>query len=246
MPSMTEIYSAHAAEYDELVDREDHEGNLGSFLRSAFDFDDKKIIELGTGTGRQTRIYADLAQSALCMDRSAHMLEKARKNLAHFADKLTFLVCDNLAAKGGSGGLAAESADCVIEGWSFGHTVVEALDEAEDTADRLVKNCESLCAEDGNIFIIETLGSNVDRPDPPGEKLRRFYESLETTHGFVKTVLSTDYRFQSVAEARRIFTWFFGQEMGNGIARRGSGIVPEFTGIWRKQMRRSDKTRRLS
>lgn len=59
------------------------------------------------------------------------------------------------------------------------------------------------------MIFIETLGSNVDEPVPPGEKLKGFYGLLENSHGFSKTVLRTDYRFTSNEEAQQIFGFFF-------------------------------------
>ncbi len=129
---------------------------------------------------------------------------------------------------------AGEIADFVVEGWSFGHSIAESTQDIDTTAGKLVENCESLCRSGGVIVLIETLGSNSDAPNPPGEKLRRFYEALETKHGFSKTVIATDYKFSSVGEAHRIFTYFFGEETGRSIKEKGSPTVPEFTGIWHK------------
>ena len=89
MPTMNEIYAAHGDRYDELVSREDREGNLGRELVRLVPAG-AAVLELGAGTGRVTRLYAAGVRSALLCDRSAHMLGRARLNLAEFRARLEF------------------------------------------------------------------------------------------------------------------------------------------------------------
>ena len=98
--------------------------------------------------------------------------------------------------------------------------------------------CERLVRPGGTILLIETMGTNVDEPCPPGELLSTFYRILEEDHDFRRTVISTDYRFRSVEEAARVMGFFFGHQMSEAVRQRGTTIVPEYSGIWTK-LRRS-------
>lgn len=219
-----DIYAGHAAAYDELVRHEDHEGNLARFLLGAVQWDGKRVLEPGAGTGRVTAIYQERAGSVLLADRSAHMLDVAR---ARFGSRVRFAICENLALASLGG-----QYDVVIEGWSFGHTVTDGAERLEETVDALVAACLGLLAPGGAVVLIETLGSGVAAPGAPNETLRRFYQHLEERHGFARTTLSTEYRFASAEEAARITGFFFGPEFS---ARVRSRDVPEFTGVWLKR-----------
>jgi len=228
MPSMFEIYDKHAFEYDELVSHEDYKGNLRATLHRLLDFRGKTVIELGVGTGRVTAMYIEAAARAVCFDRAQHMMDRARVNLAPHGAKLTFGKVENLALEN-----VSERGDCVIEGWAFGHTIGENRDDVSATVATLVRDCMALCRPGGRIILIETLGSNVLEPEPPTDLLKTFYELLEERHGFTREVVRTDYRFPTLDEARRIFSFFFGldEERTKSIQ---SEIVPEFTGVWHR------------
>ena len=250
MPTMYEIYDQHAREYDELVTAEDYQGNLRTALMKLCDFSGRSVVELGTGTGRVTRAYIDEAAHALCLDRSDHMLQKAQKNLREYLPRITFVRAEHLeaeqvvidatsaAATGAAAGApdaTVPGADILIEGWAFGHTVYDNPDNPEETIGKLVSLCERLVRPGGTILLIETMGTNVDEPCPPGELLSTFYRILEEDHDFQRTVISTDYRFRSVEEAARVMGFFFGPDMRESVERRGATIVPEYSGIWTKQ-----------
>lgn len=96
MPSMSEIFQGYSQEYDELINHEDYQENIRKTLRNLFDFSDKSIIEFGVGTGRLTKLYIEDARQAFCYDRSIHMLERAKINLAGFQNKIRFDILDNL------------------------------------------------------------------------------------------------------------------------------------------------------
>ncbi|MBN2051814.1 MAG: class I SAM-dependent methyltransferase [Spirochaetales bacterium] len=223
---MFEIYLKHADRYDELVTREDYKGNLPATLHRLYDFTGKRVVELGTGTGRVTALYIDLVSEALCCDRSVHMLQRAKENLAAFTDKIVFKQVENLGA---GDLLAGYGADTVIEGWAFGHTVSEHDADIDGTVDALVTGCRRIA---GKTIIIESLGTNVEIPSPPNNDLLQFYTLLEEKHGFSREVVSTNYWFETLEDAMRIMGFFFGEEMGKAVAERGSLVIPEYTGIW--------------
>jgi SAM-dependent methyltransferase len=229
MPDMMEIYQQHAYEYDELVTKEDYEGNLPKLLHQIVDFSDKEVVELGAGTGRVTAMYADMVKKVHFYDGAPHMVERAKKNLGRFSC-IEYGICDNLHIHE-----LDLNADCVLEGWSFGHTISANSDDVPTVTDKLVHDCSGLLKENGSIVFIESMGTFVDEPTLPREAFAVFFERLKKKHGFKEQIIRTDYRFDSVMEASRICGFFFGEHMGAAIAELKEPVVKEFTGVWYRE-----------
>lgn len=229
MPTMPEIYQSYSKEYDELVSYEDYQGNLRKFITNDIDIKDKKIIEMGAGTGRITKMLIPTAKSIQVYDGSGHMLEFAKKELAEYQSKLSFNVCNNIDIES-----IKEKADILIEGWSFGHTIIQRFDDFDNTLDKLVKGCLNILNPGGQIIIIETMGTNTEIAKAPSEGLSLFYLELEKSYGFEKRIIRTDYNFKTNQKAKELLGFFFGEELKNSIVFYGEGIVREHTGIWIK------------
>ena len=227
MPSMYDIYRRHRAEYDRLVAAEDHERHLPTFLHSIVDWRGQTVLEGGLGTGRVTEIFIEQALRVVGCDREAHMLEAARERLARHADKLELRVADNLDLP-----LLPEKADVFIEGWSWGHAVVDGPDEVEAIAEALFAQVRKNLVPGGFVVLIETLGTNALSPAAPHPRLAEFYQLLQSRFGLRQTALSTDYRFATPAEAADVLGFFFGDAMAQAVRTNGSTIVPEWTGVW--------------
>ena len=227
MPSMYDIYRRHRAEYDRLVNAEDHEGHLPAFLRSILDWRGKTVLEGGLGTGRVTETFTESVRRVVGCDREAHMLEAARERLARFADKLDLRVADNLDLP-----LLPEKADVFIEGWSWGHAVVDGPGEVEAIAEALFAQVRKNLVPGGLVVLIETLGTNARSPAAPHPRLAEFYQILQSRFGLRQTAISTDYRFASPAEAAEVLGFFFGDAMAQAVRANDAAIVPEWTGIW--------------
>ncbi|MBT3316782.1 class I SAM-dependent methyltransferase [bacterium] len=231
MPEMYEIYEKHADKYDELVRAEDYQNNLRNLLHETVNWRDLSVIEGGVGTGRVTRLYIEQVASSICCDRAQHMLDFAQGALSEYEDKLKFLRADNLNIPDLDGGF-----DLFIEGWSFGHSVSDCstADEIKSVTDILVHNATKDLKPGGVVILLETLGTNLDFPGPPHEKLNIFYSELEQKHGFQMKKIRTDYQFQSNEEAARIMGFFFGEKMCQSVLKRNNAIIPEWTGMWTK------------
>ena len=224
------IYGRHAEEYHELVAAEDWQGNLPRALKEITSFSGKTVVELGAGTGRVTMIVAPLCAKVLAFDGSQHMLDKAAANLKTLGlDNVTLGVCDNKAVP-----LADASADIVIEGWSFGHTVSVAQSRWQNEADALLTESRRLLRPGGALIIMETLGTGFRMPAAPGAVLPLYYGYLEKQLGFAARWVRTDYRFPSLAEARRLVELFFNQMTDYDLVSGRQVIIPECTGIWWK------------
>jgi ubiquinone/menaquinone biosynthesis C-methylase UbiE len=206
------------------------------------------VAEAGIGTGRVTETYIDLAREVRGYDRSAHMIERAARNLRQWSDRLHLSVAEHRELP-----LGDRSADVFVEGWAFGHVAVDHADDLARVTRELIAETMRVTRRGGSIVLIETLGTNVDAPAPPLSELGQFYEQLERVHGFARSVIRTDYRFSSAEEAIRLCAFFFGEEMERAVRARlspdarfasdgegrqgrtdpsGSVIVPEFTGMW--------------
>ena len=221
---MFEVYQQHADLYDELVNHEDYKYNLSVFLKKNIIWSDKTVCEFGVGTGRITKIYVDEIDKATLFDNSMHMIEKAKINLSRWLKKIEFCIRDNRDINS-----IEKEYDIVIEGWSFGHLIVEELCDKEIWIDRLIK--ESVRISKEKVIFIETMGTNVDSPNPPGESLVRFYEKLRE-YGFNESIIETNYLFDNYEEAARVIGEFFGDAMKNEIKVKKIREIKEYTGIW--------------
>lgn len=221
---MFEIYNNYANLYDELVNHEDYKNNLANFLNQNIDWKDKSVYEFGVGTGRVTKYYIEKVNKAILCDNSQHMLDKAKINLKSNNHKIRYLCLDHKDIN-----TIQEKLNIVIEGWSFGHLIVNERNNKDYWINKLISESVRIATE--KVIIIETLGTNVKKPCPPGEILSYFYEKLEG-NGFKKYIIETDYKFNDYIEAANILGSFFGENMKNQIINDQSKIIKEYTGVW--------------
>jgi SAM-dependent methyltransferase len=228
------IYRGHAEEYHALVMREDHEGRLLPTILSAMDLRGRDVVEMGAGTGRVTALVAPLAARVRAFDRSPAMLERAARYLAGLpglpSGRVSLARAANAAVP-----LPDSCTDAVVEGWSFGHTVVDAGEEWEPAARALLDESFRLLRPGGTLVVIETLGTGRALPAAPHPALASWYAWLECPCGFSHTWVRTDYRFLSRDEADRLTGLFFGERFACGPGPDGTAILPECTGIWWKR-----------
>src|SRR6056297_1416866 len=230
MPTMNEIYKKYALEYVKLVKAEDYQKNIDRFLLNNINWNQKIVCEAGIGTGRLSRMYIQQIKKLYGFDREAHMLEQCKKNLNEYSEKVFLQIGNNESLP-----VIEEKADIFIEGWSFGHTVVENNEDIKATTVRIINNIIENTTVDSVKVVIETLGTNVNEPKEINDNLRQFYLLLEEKYGFKRTIVKTDYKFNDYNEAAKIMGFFFGDEMENNVVKRKSELVPEYTGIWIKR-----------
>lgn len=224
MSSMFTVYQKHADLYDELVNHEDFKSNIKSFLLENIEWKDKIVCEFGVGTGRVTKFYIKDIKRANLYDISGHMIEKAKLNLINWIDKLNYFEIDNRNIN-----TISEQFDIVIEGWSFGHLIVEEDTKKEIWVDKLIS--ESIRIARDNIIFIETMGTNVEYPTVPGADLKYFYSRLNE-YGFVENIIETNYLFDNYEEATRIMGGFFCEKMKSEIEKSKKNEIKEYTGVW--------------
>jgi ubiquinone/menaquinone biosynthesis C-methylase UbiE len=220
------IYSQQAEQYERLIRREDYLQNISRALKRVVSFDGLDVVELGAGTGRLTRLLAPVTKSIHAFDISAPML-----NLA--VDRLREAGCqgwDVAIADHRRLPLKDEVADVLISGWSICYLVTWSSKTWRSEVDKALAEMKRVLRPNGQIILLETLGTGCQNPCPP-EHLTGYYNLLEES-GFASTWIRTDYRFASLAEAEALIQFFFGGELAQKIVEEGWTTVPECTGIW--------------
>lgn len=223
MANMFEVYQNYSDLYDELVNHEDYNNNLYNFLNNNIQWENKIVCEFGVGTGRVTKKYINNVQKAYVYDNSQHMIDKAKVNLSKWSDKIVYSILDNNEIS-----TIENKFDVIIEGWSFGHLVVQDNENQNKWMEMLITESRKRAKE---VIFIETMGTKVETPNPPGEKLSNFYKEL-VKNGFKEYIIETDYKFNNYEEAGRIIGSFFGDSMKNDIIRNKLEVIKEYTGIW--------------
>jgi ubiquinone/menaquinone biosynthesis C-methylase UbiE len=234
MPTEKEVYEAHADQYERLIRREDYQNNLLEAIETYCLLDGIDVVELGAGTGRLTRLLAPHVRSIKAFDASAHMLAEAERSLREMgATNWETGVADHRQIPVPDG-----SADLVISGWSFCYLAVWGGADWQSALRIGLNEIKRILRPGGKIIIIESLGTGTQKPRPP-EHLEAYFAWLTEAPfgdgtGFERGWTRTDYRFESLAEAVELSTFFFGDEMGRQVREKNWVILPECTGIWWK------------
>ncbi|WP_428263005.1 class I SAM-dependent methyltransferase [Haliangium sp.] len=228
-----DIYAHHADAYDELVAAEDCDGRLVPALQAALAaipggglaLDRARVVEVGAGTGRITRLLAQAGAEILATEPSPAMLEVARRHLPdHPRVRFAQAAADAVPVADGW-------ADVGIAGWVFGHFRMWMPAEWQTLVGRALAELERAVRPGGAVIVIETLGTGETEPAPPSPGLGEYYRWLED-RGFARTWIRTDYGFADVEEAARVGGFFFGPEFAERARDNGWQRVPECTGLW--------------
>jgi ubiquinone/menaquinone biosynthesis C-methylase UbiE len=226
MAEHQQIYHQRADQYQQLISREDYQGNLLPALRRIKLPDGLDIIDLGAGTGRLACLLAPSARHLYAFDASLPMLAVANQRLKTF-DHLHWLTA---AADHRRIPLPAGSADLIVSGWSMCYLVVWEDEAWVESLQQGLQETRRLLRSGGTLVIVETLGTGEREPRIP-EKLADYFQYLESA-GFRSTWIRTDYQFRSRSEARELAEFFFGPEMLPKIGPGSTPVLPECTGIW--------------
>src|SRR5574341_1699141 len=120
MPTEKEVYANHAVEYEALVSREDHQGNILKAIQEIMSLDGLEVLDLGAGTGRLAYLLAPHVRTILAFDLSTHMLGIARDKLRRFTRRNWLAAaCDHRFLP-----LRSRSADLIVSGWSVSYLAV--------------------------------------------------------------------------------------------------------------------------
>ncbi len=220
-----DIYRDHAEDYDALVAAEDHQGNLRPALERILAPAGRRVIEVGAGTGRLTRLLLEAGAEVIATERSPAMLAVARRRLAAHEPRVRWYEADARTLP-----LADAAADAAVAGWVFGHLRHWLPQGWRAQIGQALAELRRVVVPGGPVLIIETLGTGATEPRPPNDALAEYYRWLEGVHGFTREAIRTDYRFASAAEAAERIGFFFGEAKARALA--GQRVVPECTGLW--------------
>ena len=233
MSDFQRIYEHDAERYHALVCAEDAAGELPRALARVAHLPGARVLEVGMGTGRVTRLLLDAGASVTGYERSAAMLEVARRELG---TRCHMVLADVRGLR-----FPAESAEVALAGWALGHFCEWYADESERAIDGVLRALWDALAVGGTLIVIETLGTGNAAPGAPNAALERYYEFLEGAWQMRREVLRTDYRFESLAAAKDSIGFFFGPELAATVEQHGWSVVPEWTGLWWRRKRVSGR-----
>lgn len=231
MDHFINIYSHHADRYHQLILPEDVDGNLLPALERITSFKGKRILDLGSGTGRLPLLLAAQAAQMLCLDLHGDMLRENRQQRQKQGGNWGLLQSDMRRLP-----LPTAWAEVITAGWALGHFTGWYAGEWQTQARRVLQEMHRVAARNGAIIIMETLTTGSLTPAPPTQILARYYTWLENEWGFTRQEISTDYQFNSVDEAVSSTEFFFGSELADKVRQNSWARLPEWTGVWGKRL----------
>jgi len=223
------IYSEHADAYDRLVAAEDCDGHLTPALAGLLPLANARVVEVGAGTGRLTRLLVAAGAHVSASDASAAMLTVAERHLRALdasGERWSLARADADALP-----YRNAAADAAVAGWVFGHQTRWAIDWQASIGACLTEMAR-VVRPGGVLAVLETLGTGRETPQAPDERLAAYYAWLQSTHGMTRVSLRTDYRFATAQEASETMGFFFGEAFAASVLAAGRSVVPECTGLW--------------
>lgn len=224
-----DIYTAQAAAYHRMIAPEDVDGNLLPAIEKITSLSGKRILDLGTGSGRLPLLFGSQAGQLVGLDLHAAMLVEHQRQRQQRGGQWSLLQGDMRWLP-----LPDGWADVVIAGWAIGHLVGWYGDRWRSEVQQVLAEMQRLVAPGGALIILETLSTGSLTPKPPTDGLARYYSWLETALGFERQEIRTDYQFRSVNDAVAKTEFFFGPQLAQSIRDQGWFRVPEWTGVWGK------------
>ncbi len=223
-----QIYRHQADMYERLVAREDQHGNLFEALIDIVPLHGLDVVEFGAGTGRLTRLLSLMARRVSAFDIEPAMLAEASLMLPTTGmSNWSLAIGDNARMPA-----ASNSADLVIEGWSFAHIMEWHPQQWRERADAMLAEMRRILKPGGMALLIETLGTGRRQPQAPTPELATLYHYWESSCGFNMRWIRTDFQFASRSEADELTRFFFGDALADEFLAPRSVILPECTGIW--------------
>ncbi len=230
------VYELNPHTFNNFCSKEDYAGNLIKEI-SAFDFNDKTVLDMGAGTGRFTKMVANAAKHVTCSDCSPKMIEYLKESLQDkgYYNKLSFIQCDHLALPA----LSKEKYDYIIAGYSIGAYFTDKLLTPEQKINlfkEIIRALKSMLNSNGKIIIIESLGiaenGRTSQLFEFDHGLKLYYDLLKK-YGFNIKEINTAFRFNTEDEAKKVIWSFWGAEGISKIENHyGKWYVNEMSGIW--------------
>ena len=223
------IYANCAREYHEMIVPEDVDKHLFKALTEIVDLKNKRILDLGTGTGRLPLLLDKISGEMIALDLNLPMLLEQKKQRDTAAGVWPLIQADmrRLPFKG-------SWAEVITAGWAIGHLRAWYAEDWQKQIGKILLEMQRLVVKGGTLIIMETLSTGSPVAQPPTAELAELYNWFEGEWGYTRKQISTDYLYESVEEAVERTEFFFGSEMAEQIRLNNWSRLPEWTGIWHK------------
>jgi ubiquinone/menaquinone biosynthesis C-methylase UbiE len=231
MDHYQKIYANNAEEYHQMITVEDVDDNLSALLRDITSFDGKLVLDLGTGTGKIPLLVADVVKQIIGSDLNYPMLAEQNRVRQQTGGAWPLVNADNCHLP-----YPDDTADIVTVGWAIGHFIGWYPTDWQQRMALVLNQMERVARPGGMLIIMETMTTGATSPAPPTEGLAEYYRWLENKWGYNRSVIQTDYQFESVEDAVAKTLFFFGEELAQMIRENGWSRLPEWTGVWHKQV----------
>ena len=228
MDHFIKIYTHQASDYHKMVSPEDVEGNLLPALENVTSLAGKRVLDLGTGTGRLPLLFGAQTTQMVGLDLHWDMLREHQEQRQKQNGPWGLVQGDMRCLP-----FPSRWAEVVTAGWAIGHFTGWYADEWQAQIGTVLTEMHRLATPGGALIIIETLSTGSATPAPPNDTLAQYYGWLENEWGFTRQEVSTDFQFNAVAEAVAHMEFFF-PDLAATIKVQGWSRVPEWTGVWGK------------
>jgi ubiquinone/menaquinone biosynthesis C-methylase UbiE len=229
MDHFERIYAHEAEAYQRMIAAEDVDGNILAALEAITPLKGKRILDLGSGTGRMPLLLHTFSDQIIGIDLNLPMLREQQRQRARLNGSWHLLQGDMRCLPVESGW-----SEVTLAGWAIGHMTSWFSSDWRVQIGKVIIEMQRVTAPNGVIFILETLTTGAEKAAPPNQDLADYYAWLENQHGFTRSTIQTDYLFKSVEEAVQHTEFFFGTELAQTIRERSWARLPEWTGIWSK------------
>lgn len=223
------IYTRRAAEYHRMITPEDADGHLLPALLRIAKIENRRVLDLGGGTGRIPLLLAPLRPRIVSLDLHRAMLVEQSRQRASAGGSWPLVQADMRWLP-----IPTGWADAAIAGWAIGHLRGWYAEDWQAQIGQVLSEMQRAVRKGGALMIIETLTTGSLTAAPPSPELAEYYAWLEGEWGFKRETISTDYQFESVEQAVEYTEFFFGSALAEEIKKRGWSRLPEWTGVWWK------------
>lgn len=231
MDHFKRIYQENADKYHQMIAAEDTDGNLQKKLEEIVSFIGKRVLDIGSGTGRIPLIMVEKVGFIVCSDLNIPMLTEQCRHRNQTESKWSIVSADNFCLP-----YRDECADIVTAGWTIGHFIGWYPKDWNERVGLVLREMERVLEPGGVLIIMETMTTGSNKPAPPNKGLAEYYSWLENDWGYQRSVIQTDYQFESVDDAVKLTEFFFGHELSVLIRENQWARLPEWTGIWYKKL----------
>jgi ubiquinone/menaquinone biosynthesis C-methylase UbiE len=181
------IYKYRAVEYHRMITAEDVDGNLLATLSNLVSFQGKRVLDLGTGTGRIPLLLNGMATHVIGLDNSQAMLHQSQTQRTQVSGSWGLIRGDMRRLP-----IISGWADITCAGWTIGHLQSWFGTEWRTQIGHALREMQRVTGPGGCLVILETLGTGCLKPTPD-KILAEYYRWLEHDWGFSNQVISTDY-----------------------------------------------------